>query len=152
MKREILVSAIAGALMLAAWPTVAAPNPERDAYFWRDAPAHQLVSGRLGHGQPPHRPGRCLQVRAGRDHQAPHGLRHQDRHHPLDFMGVTDHSEYVGVTQEAEHSGVLREHAARGAADDHEGPERARRSRIGSSRICSRWPQKRRSRHSWTRR
>ena len=33
---------------------------------------------------------------------------------PLDFMGVTDHSEYVGVTKQA-NTRVLRQHAAAAA-------------------------------------
>ena len=52
---------------------------------------------------------------------------------PMDFVGVTDHSEYVGVTREANDSRLLREQAARGAADDHEGSDEARQSRTGSS-------------------
>ena len=42
---------------------------------------------------------------------------------PMDFMGVTDHSEYVGVTKEANTPGSGGEQDARSAAADHEGPE-----------------------------
>ena len=50
---------------------------------------------------------------------------------PLDFMGVTDHSEYVGVTKAGQHSRILREQAARGEAPDHERPEQQGRAKPG---------------------
>ena len=42
---------------------------------------------------------------------------------PMDFMGVTDHSEYVGVTKEANTPGSADQQDARGAAADSQGPE-----------------------------
>ena len=42
---------------------------------------------------------------------------------PMDFMGVTDHSEYVGVTKEANTPGSLREQDSRGATAHSAGPE-----------------------------
>ena len=42
---------------------------------------------------------------------------------PLDFMGVTDHSEYVGVTKDGEHAGFAGQQAARGAGPHHHGSQ-----------------------------
>ena len=52
---------------------------------------------------------------------------------PMDFMGVTDHSEYVGVTKQANTPGVLREQASRSAAFDYEGSERSGGAAAGVS-------------------
>ena len=121
----------------------AAAQPGAQRLLRRDAHPHQLVGRRLGDGQPHHRPGRRLQVRPGRDHQAPDGLRHQDRH----AARLHGRDRSLGVCrrhQAGQHPGVLREQAARGAADDHEGSEQQGRAKPRSSRICSSSPRARR--------
>ena len=67
---------------------------------------------------------------------------------PMDFMGVTDHSEYVGVTKEANTPGSARQQDARGAALNHEGSQTAQQSSRRSSLPISRSPASLRSRHS----
>ncbi len=42
---------------------------------------------------------------------------------PMDFMGVTDHSEYVGVTKEANTPGSALSKLPAGAAADSQGPK-----------------------------
>ena len=84
----------------------------------------------MGDGQPHHRPGRRLQVRPGRDDQAPDGFRHQDRH----AARLHGRDRSLGVCrrhQGGQHPGVLREQAARGAAHDHEGSEQQGRAKPG---------------------
>ncbi len=49
---------------------------------------------------------------------------------PMDFMGVTDHSEYVGITR-SQYSGFGRQQDAPGAASHSEGPERPGRDPEG---------------------
>ena len=96
----------------------------------RGAHPHQLVGRCVGDGQPHHRSGGRAEVRPGRDHQAPDGLRHQDRH----ADGLHGRDRPLGVCrrhQGGQHPGVLREQAARGAADDHEGSEQQGRAKPG---------------------
>ena len=75
MTRDRLCSVIFGMFALVwavtAPPACAQPNPDRDAYFGEEhihtswSVDAWLMGNRL------HRPRRCLQVRAGADHQAP---------------------------------------------------------------------------------
>ena len=107
-----------------------ATEPGAQRVLRRDTHSHQLVGRRLGDGQPHHRPGRRIQVRPGRDDQAPDGLRHQDRY----AARLHGRDRSLGVCrrhQGGQHPGVLREQAARGAAHDHEGSEQPGRAAAG---------------------
>ena len=75
-------------------------NPDRNAYFGEDAHSHQLVGGCLAVRQPHHRPDDALKYAQGQTIKHPLGYDIKIDT-PMDFMGVTDHSEYVGVTKEA---------------------------------------------------
>jgi len=100
MKREILVSAVAGALMLAACPALTSPNPERDAYFGE---THLHTSWSVDAWVMGNRltgPADAYKYAQGETIKHPMGFDIKIDT-PLDFMGVTDHSEYVGVTREA---------------------------------------------------
>ncbi len=100
MKREVLVSAIAGALMLAAWPAFTAPNPERNAYFGE---THLHTSWSVDAWVMGNRltgPADAYKYAQGEPIKHPMGFDIKIDT-PLDFMGVTDHSEYVGVTKQA---------------------------------------------------
>ncbi len=100
MKREIWVSAIAGALMLAAGPAFTAPNPERDAYFGE---THLHTSWSVDAWVMGNRltgPADAYKYAQGETIKHPMGFDIKIDT-PLDFMGVTDHSEYVGITREA---------------------------------------------------
>ena len=55
MKKLIIILTLNLAVALAAFAQE--KNPERNAYFGENAHPHQLVGGRLGHGQPHHRAG-----------------------------------------------------------------------------------------------
>lgn len=62
---------------------------------------------------------------------------------PLDFMGVTDHSEYVGVTKEANTPGSYVSKLPEAQPMIMKDPS-ARSNRMRFSRICSSWPEARR--------
>ena len=85
---------------LAATPAAAAPNPERDAYFGE---THQHTSWSVDawlFGNHLTGPADALHYAQGQTLKHPLGydIRIET---PLDWMGVTDHSEYVGVTKQA---------------------------------------------------
>ena len=66
---------------------------------------------------------------------------------PMDFMGVTDHSEYVGRHQGGQHARVGGEQDAGGAGSDYARPKQSGRSKRPSC-ISSRSPAVRLSRPS----
>ena len=68
--------------------------------FRRDAYSHQLVGRRVGYGNRITGPYDALRYAQGQSIKHPVGFDIKIDT-PLDFMGVTDHSEYVGVTREA---------------------------------------------------
>lgn len=90
----------AGVLGLTAAPTSAQPNPERNAYFGE---THIHTSWSVDAWVMGNRltgPGDALKYAQGQTIKHPLGYDIKIDT-PLDFMGVTDHSEYVGVTREA---------------------------------------------------
>ena len=97
-------SATTGTIKPARLPRLerAAPkrNPDRNAYFGEEhihtswSVDAWLMGNRLTG------PGRCLKYAQGQTIKHPLGYDIKIDT-PMDFMGVTDHSEYVGVTKEA---------------------------------------------------
>ena len=86
--------------MLATWPVVASPNPERDAYFGE---THLHTSWSVDAWVMGNRltgPADAYKYAQGETIKHPMGFDIKIDT-PLDFMGVTDHSEYVGVTRQA---------------------------------------------------
>ena len=123
------------------------PNPERNAYFGE---THIHTSWSVDAWVMGNRltgPDDALKYAQGQTIKHPLGYDIKIDT-PMDFMGVTDHSEYVGVTREANIPGILREQASRGEAPHHEGSEQRRRAEPKSSRTCSSSPGARRSRRS----
>jgi len=86
--------------VVAAWPALAQPNPERDAYFGEEhihtswSVDAWLMGNRLTG------PDDALKYAQGQTIKRPMGY-DVKIDTPMDFMGVTDHCEYVGVTKEA---------------------------------------------------
>src|SRR5512135_2562396 len=104
MTRGRLCSVILAVLVLG-WaaicqPALAEPNPDRDAYFGEEhihtswSVDAWLMGNRLTG------PDDALKYAQGQTIKHPMGYDIKIDT-PLDFMGVTDHSEYVGVTKEA---------------------------------------------------
>jgi hypothetical protein len=88
------------AILLSALPVLAAPNPERNAYFGE---THQHTSWSVDawlFGNHLTGPKEALEYAQGKTLKHPLGYDIRIEQ-PLDWMGVTDHSEYVGVTREA---------------------------------------------------
>ena len=103
------------AATLPAEPAGPQPNPERNAYFGE---THIHTSWSVDAWVMGNRitgPDDAYKYAQGRDHQAPDGLRHQDRH----AARLHGRDRPLGVCrrhQGGQHPGVLREQAARGAA------------------------------------
>jgi hypothetical protein len=100
MKRHNAALAIITTWTLAASPTFAAPNPERDAYFGE---THIHTSWSVDAWLMGNRitgPDDAYKYAQGQTIKHPLGYDIKIET-PMDFMGVTDHSEYVGVTKEA---------------------------------------------------
>ena len=101
-------------------------NPDRDAYFG-ETHVHTSWSldafaiGNLHHRLPATR---TSTSRASRS-SIPLGY-DVKIDTPLDWAGVTDHSEYAGVRQPGERAGLPGQQAARGAAADPEGQDEGR--------------------------
>ena len=92
----VLLAAVA----LATWPASAQPNPERAAYFGE---THVHTSWSVDawlFGNHLTGPADALHYAQGQTIKHPLGYDIKIDQ-PLDWMGVTDHSEYVGVTKEA---------------------------------------------------
>ena len=97
-------------------------NPERDAYFGE---THVHTSWSLDawvDRQPAHRPRRRVKYLKGETIKHPLGFDIKIDT-PLDWMGVTDHSEYVGRGESGEHAGFGDQQAAGSTGADPEGPE-----------------------------
>src|SRR5215510_4920071 len=101
MKRQTSVLAISAALMLAALPVFAQEkNPDRNAYFGE---THIHTSWSVDawlFGNRVTGPDDALKYAQGQTIKHPLGYDIKIDT-PMDFMGVTDHSEYVGVTKQA---------------------------------------------------
>ena len=92
------LSATLGATLVL--PSLAAPNPERDAYFGE---THLHTSWSVDAWVMGNRltgPADAYKYAQGETIKHPMGFDIRIDT-PLDFMGVTDHSEYVGVTKQA---------------------------------------------------
>jgi uncharacterized protein DUF3604 len=108
MRRSPLLIAFGSVAVLAAMlvgrSASAQPNPERNAYFGEE---HIHTSWSLDAWVMGNRvtgPGEALKYAQGETIKHPMGFDIKIDT-PLDFMGVTDHSEYVAVTKEANTSG-----------------------------------------------
>ena len=88
------------ALALSAWPAAAQPNPERNAYFGETHIHTSWSVDAWVMGNRVTGPAEALKYAQGETIKHPLGF-DVTIDTPLDFMGVTDHSEYVGVTREA---------------------------------------------------
>ena len=94
------VTLVVGAFSLMALPALAEPNPEREAYFGE---THIHTSWSVDAWVMGNRltgPDDAYKYALGQTIKHPMGFDIKIET-PLDFMGVTDHSEYVGVTREA---------------------------------------------------
>jgi hypothetical protein len=83
--------------MLMALPAFAQKNPDRDAFFGQ---THSHTSWSVDAyliGNHITTPEDCVQVLAGNAGEASRRIRSAAQRRPLDFHGVTDHSEYAGV-------------------------------------------------------
>src|SRR5262245_26441165 len=92
--RALLGSA---ALLLAITATVAAPNPDRECYFGQ---THSHTSWSVDAyliGNHITTPEDAYKYSMGMPIKHPAGFEVQIKGRPLDFHGVTDHSEYAGV-------------------------------------------------------
>src|SRR5262245_47136489 len=100
-QRYLLTTALgAGLLGIIASPACAQRNPDRDAYFGE---THIHTSWSVDAWVMGNRitgPADALKYAQGQNIKHPMGFDIKIDT-PLDFMGVTDHSEYVGVTREA---------------------------------------------------
>lgn len=99
-KRQVTTIALASAAALAIAPALAQKNPERNAYFGE---THQHTSWSVDawlFGNHLTGPDDALKYAQGKmiKHPLGYDIRIET---PLDWMGVTDHSEYVGVTKMA---------------------------------------------------
>ena len=110
---EVAASAAAPALQ---------PNPERNAYFGEEHIHTSWSVDAWVIGNRITGPDDALKYAQGQTIKHPMGYDIKIDT-PMDFMGVTDHSEYVGVTKQANTPGFGGEQAAGSAADDHEGPK-----------------------------
>lgn len=98
--RQRTSTIVALSAWLLALPALGAPNPERDAYFGE---THIHTSWSVDAWIMGNRitdPGDALKYAQGQTIKHPLGY-DITIDTPLDFMGVTDHSEYVGVTKQA---------------------------------------------------
>ncbi|HKQ48921.1 MAG TPA: DUF3604 domain-containing protein [Phycisphaerae bacterium] len=94
-----LITAITLSLAAVA-PSIAAPNPERDAYFGEQHIHTSWSVDAWLFGNHLTGPNEAYKYAQGQTLKHPQGydIRIDT---PLDWMGVTDHSEYVGVTKQA---------------------------------------------------
>ena len=90
----VVVAALAGVA------ATAAPNPERNAYFGEQHIHTSWSVDAWLFGNHLTGPNEALEYAQGKAIKHPLGYQIQIEQ-PLDWMGVTDHSEYVGVTKEA---------------------------------------------------
>jgi Protein of unknown function (DUF3604) len=100
MKRHPAALAIITTWTLAASPAFAAPNPERDAYFGE---THIHTSWSVDAWVMGNRitgPDEAFKYAQGQPIKHPMGYEIKIET-PMDFMGVTDHSEYVDITRQA---------------------------------------------------
>lgn len=104
IKRETPVSAIVGAMLLAAWPVFAEPNPERNAYFGETHVHTSWSLDAFAIGNVLTTPGDAYKYFKGEPIKHPLGFEVKIDT-PLDFAGVTDHSEYAGVVNLANEPG-----------------------------------------------
>ena len=93
-------AAILSAWSLAALPAFAAPNPERDAYFGETHIHTSWSVDAWVMGNRVTGPADAYNYAKGQPIKHPMGFDIKIET-PMDFMGVTDHSEYVGVTKQA---------------------------------------------------
>jgi hypothetical protein len=100
---SVLATGIFG---LAATPAYAQRNPERDAYFGETHIHTSWSVDAWVMGNRTTGPDEALKYAQGQTIKHPLGYDIKIDT-PLDFMGVTDHSEYVGVTREANTPGSL---------------------------------------------
>ena len=117
-------------LSLVASSAFGAGNPERDAYFGEEHIHTSWSVDAWVMGNRITGPDDAYKYAQGQTIKHPMGYDIKIDT-PMDFMGVTDHSEYVGVTKQANTPGSLREQAARGAAADHEGSQQRGRAAEG---------------------
>lgn len=102
--RKVLVVAFAlgGAVALAAPP---APNPERNAYYGETHLHTSWSFDAFIFGDTKSTPGDAYDYAKGKPLK--HAMGYEMRlKQPLDWMGVTDHSEYVGIIQQANTPGT----------------------------------------------
>src|SRR5512132_4508152 len=97
MKKLIIILTLNLAGAVAAF---AAPNPERDAYFGEEHIHTSWSVDAWQYGNRVTGPDDALKYAQGQTIKHPLGYDIKIDT-PMDFMGVTDHSEYVGVTREA---------------------------------------------------
>ncbi len=107
-----------------------APNPDRKAYFGEQHVHTSWSVDAWLFGNHLTGPDAALKYAQGEAIKHPLGYDIKIEQ-PLDWMGVTDHSEYVGITKMANTPGSARQQAARGAAADPQGPERSGRRAEG---------------------
>ena len=119
MKRLIIIFTLNLAVAVAAF---AAPNPERNAYFGEEhihtswSVDAWLMGNRLTG------PDDALKYAQGQTIKHPLGYDIKIDT-PMDFMGVTDHSEYVGVTKEANTPGSALSKLPAAQPSDSQGPQ-----------------------------
>ena len=97
---RILATGIVAALVVAAGASAQEKNPERNAYFGDEHIHTSWSVDAFLFGNHLTGPGDALEYAQGKTIKHPLGYDIKIDT-PLDFMGVTDHSEYVGVTREA---------------------------------------------------
>jgi Protein of unknown function (DUF3604) len=100
MKRQAPVLAIVTAWAVTGLPALAAPNPERNAYFGEEHIHTSWSVDAWLFGNRITGPDDALKYAQGQTIKHPLGYDIKIDT-PMDFMGVTDHSEYVGVTKAA---------------------------------------------------
>jgi hypothetical protein len=99
--RTRLLCSLVAATTLAATSGLAAPNPDRDCFFGQ---THSHTSWSMDAyliGNHITGPEDAYKFSMGQPVKHPAGFEVQLKGRPLDFHGVTDHSEYVGVMAEA---------------------------------------------------
>ena len=110
------------AATLPAEPAGPQPNPERNAYFGEEHIHTSWSVDAWVMGNRITGPDDAYKYAQGQTIKHPMGFDIKIDT-PLDFMGVTDHSEYVGVTKEANTPGSYVSTLPEAKPHDHEGPE-----------------------------
>ena len=112
-------------MMLATCASYAEKNPERHAYFGETHVHTSWSLDAFAIGNVLTDPGDAYKYFKGEPIKHPLGY-DVKIDTPLDWAGVTDHSEYAGVVNLANEPGSRGQQAARGAASDPEGQDEGR--------------------------